>query len=156
MSTVFSFSDLQKVVALLSVEVRKQDFLTYFKKFSLLSVTENSITLGVISAFHRDNLTRKFSADIEKAVHSIHPHIERVEIIIDDAIESRDTLTVIDCRLTQKESEKITKNQQVNGIEIVEGLNSRLTNDRYKLDNFIIGPGTQLAHAACEAVARRP
>lgn len=156
MSTVFSFSDLQKVVALLSVEVRKQDFLTYFKKFSLLSTTENSITLGVISAFHRDNLTRKFLTDIEKAVHSIHPHIEKVEIIIDDVIESRDTLTVIDCRLTQKESEKITKNQQVHGIEIVEGLNSRLTNDRYKLDNFIIGPGTQLAHAACEAVVRKP
>lgn len=68
MSMSFSFSDLQKVIALLSVEVRKQDFLTYFKKFSLLSTTEDSITLGVVSAFHRDNLTRKFSSDIEKAV----------------------------------------------------------------------------------------
>ncbi len=50
----------------------------------------------------------------------MNPSIKTVEIIIDDAIETRDSLTAIDCRLAQKESEKITKNQQVNGIEIVE------------------------------------
>ncbi len=156
MSKVFAFSDLQKVVSSLAVEVRKQDFLTYFKKFSLISTTENSITLGVISGFHRDNLTKKFTLDIEKAIRMSHPHIEKIEIVVDDEIDTRSAEYVVDCRLTQKETEKITKKEQIHGVEIVEGLNSRLTSDRYKLDNFIIGPSTQLAHAACEAVARRP
>jgi chromosomal replication initiator protein len=55
-----------------------------------------------------------------------------------------------------KNTEKQTKKEQVEGVQIVEGVNSRLVSDRYQLSNFIIGPSTQLAHAACEAVARKP
>ena len=58
--------------------------------------------------------------------------------------------------MSLKESEKITKKQQIEGVEIVDGINSRLINDRYRLDNFIVGPSSQLAHAAAEAVARKP
>jgi chromosomal replication initiation ATPase DnaA len=87
--------------------------------------------------FHRDNITRKFSDEIEKAVKAVYPSIHAVEILVDDAIESKE-LNVIDCRSLLKESEKTTKKQQVEGVEIVEGINSRLINDRYRLDNFIV------------------
>ncbi len=156
MSQSFSFSHLTEVIRSLSVSVRKQDFLTYFKKFSLIASTEDSITLGVVSSFHRDNLVKKFYDEIKTAVQSVNPAITSLDITVDDTIESKWPESVIDCRNSLKESEKITKKQQVEWVEIVEWLNSRLTSDRYKLDNFIVGPSTQLAHAACEAVARRP
>lgn len=156
MSQSFSFSHLTEVIRSLSVSVRKQDFLTYFKKFSLIASTEDSITLGVVSSFHRDNLVKKFYDEIKAAVQSVDPAITSLDITVDDAIESKWPESVIDCRNSLKESEKTTKKQQVEWVEIVEWLNSRLTSDRYKLDNFIVGPSTQLAHAACEAVARRP
>ncbi len=63
---------------------------------------------------------------------------------------------MIDCRVSLKDQEKVTKKQHIEGVEIVDGINSRLINDRYRLDNFIVGPTTQLAHAASEAVARKP
>ena len=156
MPQVFQFSHLQTVVSTLSTQVRKQDFLTYFKKFSLMGVTDDSVTLGVVSSFHRDNLARKFYTEIKNTVQNICPAIESIDIIVDDAIEMKSESLVIDCRLAYKESEKLTKKQQVEWVEIVEGINSRLINDRYRLDNFIIGPSTQLAHAAAEAVARKP
>lgn len=156
MSQSFDFSHLQLVVRELSTQVRKQDFLTYFKKFSLIQVTDTSVTLGVISSFHRDNLASKFYTEIKNAIQKTSSAIESVDIVVDDAIDSKTEEFVVDCRNTLKESEKTTKKQQVEGVEIVDGINSRLINDRYRLDNFIVGPSTQLAHAAAEAVARRP
>ena len=156
MTQNFTFSHLQEVISNLSVSIRKQDFLTYFKKFSLLETTTDSVTLGVVSSFHRDNLSKKFYDEIKAAIIVLHPYITSLDIVVDDSIDSKNEETVIDCRLSLKASEKTTKKQQAEWVEIVEGINSRLISDRYKLDNFIIWPSTQLAHAASEAVARRP
>ncbi len=156
MSDPFDFSILEQAILTLSVKIRKQDFLTYFKKFSLLQVGNNTVTLGVVSGFHRDNLVKKFYDEIKEAIITLDSRIEAIDIVVDEAIETKDESQVIDCRTIQKASEKTTKKQQVEGVEIVEGINSRLINDRYRLDNFIVGPGTQLAHAAADAVARKP
>lgn len=156
MSQIFDFSHLEASVRIMSQTIRKQDFLTYFKKFSLLSVQWESITLGVISSFHRDNLAKKFYDDIKKAVTQVVPSIDTIDLVVDDHIEVKTEKEVIDCRLLQKESEKQIKKEQVQWVEVVDGINSRLINERYRLDNFIVWPSTQLAHAACEAVARKP
>lgn len=140
----------------MSREIRKQDFLTYFKRFSLMASSETSVTIGVLSSFHQDNLSKKFYTEVKSAITSIVSTIEVVDFIVDDSIEMRALDEVIDCRDMQRLSEKKTKNESVHGVEIVEGVNSRLVSERYQLDNFIVGPNTQLAHAACDAVARRP
>jgi chromosomal replication initiator protein len=153
---IFTFSHLEKSVEIMSRNIRKQDFLTYFKKFSLMASTETSVTIGVVSSFHLDNLSKKFYTEIKAAIVEILPTIEVVDFLVDDTIDMRAIDEVIDCRDAQKLSEKKTKNESVHGVEIVEGVNSRLVSERYQLDNFVIGPNTQLAHAACDAVARRP
>lgn len=152
----FTFAHLEKSVDIMSKEIRKQDFLTYFKRFSLIASTETSVTIGVISSFHQDNLSKKFYTEIKTAINSIVPTIEVIDFVVDDTIDMRAIDEVIDCRDAQRNSEKKTKQEHINGIEIVEWVNSRLVSERYQLDNFIVGPNTQLAHAACDAVARRP
>ena len=87
MSQNFEFSHLHAVVTELSTQVRKQDFLTYFKKFSLMNVTTDTVTLGVVSGFHRDNLSKKFYTEIKTAIQKIAPQIEAIDIIVDDAID---------------------------------------------------------------------
>lgn len=113
MTQKFSFSHLEETISQLSVSIRKQDFLTYFKKFSLLGVTEDSVTLGVVSSFHRDNLSKKFYEEIKATIADITPEITSIDIIVDDAIDSKGPDAVVECRLSLKESEKITKKQQV-------------------------------------------
>lgn len=152
----FRFSHLEDAVRMMSSAIRKQDFLTYFKKFSLIEWTHTSVTLGVVSSFHKDNLSKKFYDDIKSAIVSVYPSIESIDFVVDDAIDVRPEAEVIDCRATQKSTEKQSKKEQVEWVEIVEWVNSRLISERYQLSNFIVGPSTQLAHAACDAVARRP
>lgn len=156
MSQIFDFSHLEASVRIMSQTIRKQDFLTYFKKLSLVEGDETSITLGVVSSFHRDNLAKKFYEEIKGAIIQIIPTIQVVDFVVDEQIDVKSEKEVVDCRLLLKASEKQTKKEQVEGIEVVDGINSRIVNDRYRLDNFIIGPSTQLAHAAAEAVARKP
>jgi chromosomal replication initiator protein len=152
----FSFSHLESAVRSMSSTIRKQDFLTYFKKFSLIEATSTSVVIGVVSSFHKDNLSKKFYDEIKSAIVSIVPTIEAIDFAVDERIDERPEGEVIDCRLVHKSQEKQTKKEQVEWVQIVEGVNSRLVNDRYQLANFIIGPSTQLAHAACDAVARKP
>lgn len=152
----FSLTDLEQSIKLLSNSIRKQDFLTYFKQFSLLWASKDSVTIGVVSSFHKDNLSKKFLQEIKDAITSIVPTIERVTIEVDENIEIRDESERIDCRAILKSSEKQTKKAQTQWIEVVKGISGRLISDRYQLSNFIVGTGSQLAHAACEAVARKP
>ncbi len=116
----FTFAHLEKSVEIMSKEIRKQDFLTYFKRFSLIASTETSVTIGVISSFHQDNLSKKFYIEIKTAIKSIVPSIDVVDFVVDDTIDMRAMDEVIDCRDTQRISEKKTKHEHINGVEIVE------------------------------------
>ena len=106
----FTFAHLEKSVEIMSKDIRKQDFLTYFKRFSLMASSETSVTIGVVSSFHLDNLSKKFYSEIKNAIVSVVPTIEVIDFMVDDTIEMRAANEVIDCRDTQKISEK--KNQE--------------------------------------------
>jgi chromosomal replication initiation ATPase DnaA len=109
----FSFSHLHSAVMAMSGTIRKQDFLTYFKKFSLITSTHNSVTLGVVSSFHKDNLSKKFYNEIKSAIVGIMPNIEVIDFEVDERIDVRPEEEVIDCRLVHKNQEKQTKKEQV-------------------------------------------
>ena len=66
---------LRKIVQAIAGNVKKQDFLTYFKKLSLLSYEGGELTFGVVSSFARDNLAHKFKQEVESAVASVLPEV---------------------------------------------------------------------------------
>ncbi len=156
MSNVFGINELKWVIHSLASKIRKPDFLTYFKKISLVSVENNTVVYGVVSSFYKDNLTKKYYNDFKEATLLFFPTCEAIDIVVDDNIESGVNQAVMNCSAELKEVGSKKKKEEVYGVEVVDGINSRLINDRYRLDNFIVGPSTQLAHAACEAVGRRP
>lgn len=61
MTTLSSASQLQTFVHLVAERMRKQDFLTYFQKLSLVSYQEEVIVFGVVSEFIRDNMSFRFA-----------------------------------------------------------------------------------------------
>ena len=149
---------LRQIIKYLSIEVRKQDFLTYFKKISYLGEIENTLVLGVVSAFMRDNLDRKFRAEILTAAQSVLPNIVAIEFQVDKNIENPSNALVIDCIREYKDLTKKPSKEEVEfpGASEIEGINARVISEKYRLDNFIVGPSNQLAFAACDAVARKP
>ncbi|MDD2745496.1 MAG: chromosomal replication initiator protein DnaA [Candidatus Gracilibacteria bacterium] len=147
---------LRNIVKQLAQSIRKQDFLTYFKKISYLGEMEGVVVLGVVSAFMRDNLTHKFGKEVLDAVKQFVPSATNIELQVDRNIENPGNALVIDCIKEYKDLSKKTKEEDVVAEEEVGGINARIINDKYRLDNFIVGPSNQLAFAACEAVTRRP
>lgn len=150
---------LRHIVTEIISSVRKQDFLTYFKKLSVLSLEDGILTLGVVSSFARDNLAHKFRAEIEAAAKTADESITTIEFVIDQTIDNPSNANVVDCQKEYKELSSRKKGEESRPEamgEDLDGLNTRVISDKYRLDNFIVGPSNQLPYAAADAVSRRP
>lgn len=116
----FTFSHLALAVEEMSQSIRHQDFITFFRKLSLIDATETTVTLGVASMFHKDNLSKKFYTEIKNAIVKVFPSIIAVDFSVDENIEERGSEEVIDCRSISKKTAKEAKKAQVQGVEVVE------------------------------------
>lgn len=104
----------------------------------------------------RDNLAHKFFDEILAASRKKIPTLETIEFRVDTNIDNPSNSNVIDCALEYKDIAAKRKKEEIPGTEMVEGINSRIINSKYRLENFIVGPNNQLVHAAAQAVVRKP
>ena len=51
---------LKSIISDVIENIKKQDFLVYFRKISILELSDKNITFGVVSGFMKDNLEAKF------------------------------------------------------------------------------------------------
>ncbi len=152
MTNLSVLPQLQNFCQLLVDVLRKQDFLTYFQKVSLVSSENGVVTLWVVSGFIRDNMSFRFSEAIQTAAKQVWTDMERVEIIVDENIDNPSYTQVIDCR-------KVFR-----GIQTKEKKEPTQTNNQWKevfssrfdLNHFVVWPSNQLAYSACDAVVRKP
>lgn len=147
---------LKNIIKSLVEKIKKQDFLTYFKKLSVIEIRDNEIIFWVVSSFARDNISHKFYNEFKTITQSLIPEIQIISFEIDKNIDNPSNPKAIDCFkefkeiTSKKRKEDIIENTSDSWIEIKE------INDKYRLDNFIVGSSNQLAHSASEAVARKP
>lgn len=132
--------------------MRKQDFLTYFQKISLVSCEGDTLVLGVISEFIRDNMSFRFTDIITENAKKVWIDVVKVEIIVDYNIENPSYTQVIDCKKVFRNlvSAKEKKAPQL------ENTGKEDFASRFDLKHFVVGPSNQLAHSACDAVVRKP
>ena len=147
---------LKSIITNLTKEVKKQDFLVYFRKMSILEIKDNVITFGVESSFTKNNLEAKFIKQILSASQKEDNEIVWVKLDIDDKIDIPSNTQVVDCTKYYKEATKTVKNSKKDKISNWPNTKIRSVNERYTLDKFIVGPDSQLAHSACEAVTKNP
>jgi len=147
---------LQKILENVIGNIKKQDFLVYFRKISILATPGNKVVFGVLSGFMKDNLEAKFYATLLSAAKKeLGEEIETIEFKVDPEIENPSNSEVIDCAGFYKSASKksVTSKAKKQSLETITRKNS---NNRYTLDNFIVGGDNQLAYSACEAVAKNP
>ena len=93
---LFSFpQSLPDFVECLIRHVRHQDILTYFKKLSLVSVSEHSIVFGVGSSFAAKALNKKFVLAVVDTLADLWCSQSEVSFVVDDR-ELHDLLVYID------------------------------------------------------------
>jgi len=153
------FYRLQNILLNVIEKVKKQDFLVYFRKISILDIKDNELAFWVISTFVKWNLEIKFYNDILEATRKELPNIDKISFEVDKDIDNPTNKYVIDCTRYYKESEK--SNKKSNKIDsniwnMTHVNNIKPTNERYSLQNFVVWSDNQLAFSACEAVSKNP
>jgi chromosomal replication initiator protein len=125
----------------LELTISKPNFNTWFKDTHLMRVEEGTAYLGVPSQFARDWLSTKFHKDILRSLRDLSENIRMVEYVIS--------------RSSKKTVEEV-RPPQASELPL-ETIHSKTNlNPRFTLSSFIVGPFNELAHAAAQAVIRKP
>ena len=150
---------LKNIIINIIDTIKKQDFLVYFRKITIMEMSEKEIVFWVVSWFMKDNLEAKFYKDIFESAKLENRELEKISFVVDKNIENPSNTDVIDCANFLKEVSKSKKSKKSSDGEEVthqEIKNSKSVNDRYNLSNFIVWSDSQLAYSAIEAVCRNP
>ena len=150
---------LKNIIADIIENVKKQDFLVYFRKISILEISEKNVTFWVVSSFMKDNLEAKFYDKIMTSSQKEIPGLETVSFKIDMNIDNPSNVDVVDCGNFYKENARHSKNKSTsteNTYSTPSVAGNGATKDRYTLANFIVWWDNQLAYSACEAVCKNP
>ncbi len=125
----------------LELSISRPNFNTWFKDTHLIRVDDGVAYLGVPSQFARDWLSTKFHKDILRSLRGLSDTIRNVEYVIS--------------RSPKKTPEEVQRPQ---GAELpLETIHSKTNlNPRFTFSSFIVGPFNELAHAAAQAVIRKP
>lgn len=156
-------NSLKNILNIILKDIKKQDFLVYFRKISIVAITPQKVTFGAVSSFMKENLEAKFFNIIKNATLEEFPEILDIEFIVDKNIENPSNHDVIDCTTYFKEFSKKPKKTNQSNTQTTYKSDTISTyeeksqvNERYTLDNFIVWPSNQLPFSACEAVVRNP
>jgi chromosomal replication initiation ATPase DnaA len=121
--------------------LKKQDFLVYFRKISIVEIADDKIVFGTVSSFMKDNLEAKFHKILLTATRSeFGDTIKTIEFIVDNTIDNPSNTDAIDCQNFYKENSKTTKKAEKKSRTSILPIDKKGSiNNRYTLDNFIVG-----------------
>lgn len=97
-------------------------------------------------------LSRQYQQPVLSALQAVLPHIREVVFEVDGYLHDEDE-RVVDVLKVSKEQGKKAEEREVT---ILPGVTSKVLNPKHTLDNFVVGPDNQLAHAAASAAGHKP
>ncbi len=129
----------------MELNLSKPNFNTWFKDTYIHKHEDGAIYLSVPNTFVQDWLSNKFHNMILKSLRSISPDIQSLQYVI-----SKD-----DGKLRQiiEKTPQATKELPIADMYINKDDN---LNPRYTFESFVVGPFNEFAHAASQAVIKKP
>lgn len=146
----------QSVLAEFELKVSKASFSTWFQNTDIGEFEEGDVTICVPNSFIKSWLEKKYHNDIVKLleqtsgeqIKNVNYKVEKTKKIQDDGCSANQPSSVSTPqkpKFKQKEEKGTAKIAKEIGI-----------NSKYTFDNFVVGKGNELAHAAAKAVSDRP
>lgn len=127
----------------LELSISKPNFNTWFKDTHIVRVEDGTVYLGVPSQFARDWLSTKFHKDILRSLRTLSDSVRNVEYVI-----SRGQ------RRGGEEPREVPPPPTELPLEAVHQKSN--LNPRFTFGSFVVGSFNELAHAAAQAVIRKP
>jgi chromosomal replication initiator protein len=135
----------QSVLGQLQMEMPRASFDTWVRDTRPVSYEHGVLTVGVRNAYARDWLESRLASTVSRLLIGILNSNVAVDFVVSQSDENASSRSETD--------------PDAPSIEITspEGRSSNSSlNSRYTFDNFVVGSGNRLAHAACQAVAEKP
>jgi chromosomal replication initiator protein len=158
----------QAVLGEIELSVSRGNFVTWFKNTTLLKQADGVITIGVGNIFIKQTLEKKYAelltatlqkngvtaTKIEcKLVASNLPRPERDKPVSLGETQQRQTQVMASSPSQEQSARQNTPGDSKNVLSHSYGQG---LNERYTLDNFVVGDGNELAFAACQSIASQP
>lgn len=148
----------QAVLGEIELSVSRGNFLTWFKNTCLLKQEDGVTVVGVPNIFIKQQLERKYNDLIVETLKKNGIESVNVEYKISAAAspphKTEDQDSSYSTAPSVADNQQTTLKQDV-GNSLAHSYRQGL-NERYTLDNFIVGSGNELAFAACQSIAQQP
>ncbi len=150
----------QAVLGEIELGVSNGNFVTWFKNTRLLKIQDGCVQIGAPNVFIKQQLEKRFNDLIAETLTKNDVAYTTIEykILPTSSLNSRrvkDEPVVLQNQTAQpvKVTNRPTAPTSANSLthSYRQGLN-----ERYNFDNFIVGGGSELAYAACQAIAQNP
>lgn len=147
----------QATLGELELTISKANFTTWFKNTFISSFDDGKVVISVPNAFTKLYIEKKYHLAIQKTIQNIlNSHIKEVLYKVDSRpTEAQPTNLVI---AEKAAAEPVQEEAQKPAREAVQadGIDEYGLRRSYTFENFIVGKGNELAHAAGLAVAEHP
>ncbi len=134
--------------------IKRPMLLTWFRNTAIIAKEDSTLIVGLplpmFLSWHMEHY-RELTLRVAK---ECDPMVATIVYQVDIALSDRDPRVVN--LLEYFPDRKPRKLPGRPEVRLPEGMTSKILNSRYTLENFVVGSGTRLAHAACTAVALQP
>jgi chromosomal replication initiator protein len=149
----------QAVLGEIEISLSRANFVTWFKDTFISSFENNRVVICVPNAFVKKWLEEKYHKNIISALQNVVRQ-DVVEVIYKIELKKNNASFQINLSSDAPESNQlsaptkpvITQTAGSNQNQTVSSLNRFGLNPKYVFENFVVGRGNELAHAACLAV----
>ncbi len=131
----------------LQVQMPRAMYDTWLRNTEALALDDGVLTVGVRNTFVKDWLENRLLETVERAVAGVLGEPVALQFVVNTAPRDQGGAGL----MAGLESARTNGS----GKERPARLGSML-NPRYRFENFIVGPGNRMAHAASQAVAEHP
>lgn len=167
----------QAALGTMQMQTSRQEFDTWLRGTSLLSLDGGMATIGTISPFHKEGLENRFMAPVRRSLGDVVGFPVQVRVVIAPGQLARNDSAVHAVegdaeRSGHEEAPAFTGppassmrpfsngsggvERSVVQLDLSSAMRTGMLNPKYTFSRFIVGSSNRLAHAACSAVAEHP
>jgi chromosomal replication initiator protein len=138
----------ENILVEIELTVSKANFSTWFKDTYILKEEEGTVYLGVPNPFVKDWLFNKYHSTILKSLRGFDTRVRALEYIISKE----------DGRKREMERERAPSSTWNNELPLQDYYINKddNLNPKYTFESFVVGPFNELAHAAAQAIIKKP
>jgi chromosomal replication initiator protein len=144
----------QAVLGEVELAVSPANFVTWFKNTAIISVENGRVNIRVPNGFAKEWLENKYNRHIINSLRNFIEDIREISCTVATgpaATPKREVDSAISSTSARVATLEPHDPAAHKNLSLLASLNPK-----YIFDNFVVGPNNELAHAACEAVAKNP